>query len=325
MKSTRILTRKTMGLDRRVWRVMIFMLILTSGLLGYKLMDTPKCTPVDFKIKTISDNDSVYYTDEILSFRTVRSEKKITWDFNDNTGTDTGTFITHRFATEGKYYIKVTVNSNCEFVKPITIKKAIPVPTETVGNEAQIIGHDKTFVRISEVYTCSKVADYYEWNISEHPEYGTRTGASATYKFEEPTDYTIELTLNKDRLKRFTKTVKVVSIPTLIPDKPQPVESKNNKILLSEKTFKDYLEKVISGAFFAKDFDKYLCSEGATPVVMNGKAKKKITFTQACEKLNGLRLNKNFTGIGKRAARIKNVRFTLDAKNCITLLEINYE
>ena len=60
MNSNRILTRKTFGLDHRVWRVMIVLFVLATGLYSYKLIDKPKCTQVDFKIKTI-DNDSVYF------------------------------------------------------------------------------------------------------------------------------------------------------------------------------------------------------------------------------------------------------------------------
>jgi hypothetical protein len=100
--------------------------------------------------------------------------------------------------------------------------------------------------------------------------------------------------------------------------------STNSKILLSEKIFSEYLQKVVSGEFFVKDFDRYLCNEGATPVVINGKTEKQMTFTQTCEVLIGKRV-KDLTGIGRRLAMIKNVRFNLDAKNCITFLEINYE
>lgn len=328
MNSNRILTRKVMGLDYRVWRVMILFLVLSAGLLSYKLMDTPKCAPIDFKIKTISDNDSVYYTNDILSFRTLGAEKNVTWDFDDKTGTVEGTFVTHRFATEGKYFIRVTVNSVCEFVKPVTIKKAIV--EETDSNKQRIIGNDKTFVRTSETFTCSQSAESYEWKVSEHPEYGNRSGASTTYKFEQAGDYTIELTLNKNRLKKYTKQIKVAGIPKLINDKPEPPPatggggSNPSKLIISESTFKEFLEKVISGVYFEDDFDKYLCAEGATPVILNGKKNKQITFSEACKELQK-RVNKNFTGIGKRAKKIKSVSLNRDAKLCVAYIEINYD
>lgn len=332
MNSNRILTRKLMGLDYRVWRVMILFLFLSAGLLSYKLMDTPKCAPIDFKIKTVSDNDSVYYTNDILSFRTLGAEQNVTWDFDDKTPTVEGTFVTHRFATDGKYFIKVTVNSVCEFVKPITIKKAFVEETES--NKERIVGNNKTFVRTPETFTCSQTATSYEWNVSEHPEFGTRTGASATYKFEQAGDYIIELTLNKTRLKKYTKQIKVASIPKLISDKPQAPpttgggggggNSNPSKLIISESTFKDFLDKVVEGVYFEDDFDKYLCAEGATPVILNGKKNKQITFSQACKDLPK-RVNKNFMGIGKRAKKIKSVSLNRDAKLCVTSIDINYD
>ncbi len=333
MNSERILTRKTLGLDYRVWRVMIVFLVLSIGLFGYTLLDKPTCIPVDFKIKTI-DNDSVFSTDEILSFSSLRFEKNITWDFGDNSPAGTGTFITHRFATEGKYFIKVTVNSDCQFIKPITVRKAI---SETLNsmNKEQIDGHPSTFVGAGESYTSLLTADTYEWIIENHPEYGVLNGQSVNYKFLSPGDFTIKLSLNKDRFKIYRKSVTVVEN-----EKPKPVEKidklidydklakldKENsvKTSISELTFKEYLGKVIGGEFFAKDFNDYLCSEGKTPTILNGKADRQVSFEQACAELNGKRRSK-FLGLGKKAIHIKSVRLNKDKGNCITLIEIKYE
>jgi hypothetical protein len=310
-----------MGLDNRVWRVMILVLILTSGLLGYKLLDRPKCVPVDFKIKTLSENDSTYYTDEILSFAVSNPAENITWDFNDNTGTQEGTFVTHRFKTEGKYYIKLTVNSGCESIHLITVKKAIP---DDIGNGKEFIGgHDNTFVGVSETFTSLQHADSYEWNILDHPEYGSHTGLTTNYKFLQPGDYTIELVLNKSRLKKYRKTITVggSSKPsgpkTLIPTTLKPLPS----ILISDATFKEYIEKVVAGTYTVKDFDNYLCTDAATPTVLNGDTKNQETFGQVCEELAGKKKRKNM--FKKRLIRISSVRLQRDADNCVTLIEIN--
>jgi hypothetical protein len=206
MNSERILTRKTLGLDHRVWRVMIVLFVLSIGLYSYKLIDTPKCTPVDFKTKTI-DNDSVYSTDEILSFSTLRFEKNITWDFGDNSPGGAGTFVTHRFASEGKYFIKVTVNSDCQFIKPITVRKAV---VENISTREQIDGHPSTFVGTSETYSALTTATNYEWSVENHPEYGVLNGQSVAYKFLSAGDFTIMLMLDKDRFKIYRKSVTVV-------------------------------------------------------------------------------------------------------------------
>jgi hypothetical protein len=331
MNSKRILTRKTLGLDHRVWRVMIVLFLLSAGLYSYTLIDTPKCTEVDFKIKTI-DNDSVYYTDEILSFSTLRFEKNITWDFNDNSPAGTGTFITHRFATEGKYFIKVTVNSDCPFTRPITVRKAV---VETLDTKEQIDGHASTFVGASESFTTLAKANTYEWIVENHPEYALLNGQSATYRFTSPGDFTIKLTLDKDRFKIYRKSITVVEN-----EKPKPVE-KINKLIdydklekldnqttgktgISDKTFAEYLGKVIAGEFTATNFDDYLCSSGKTPVILNGKADKQITFSQACAGLNGKKRSK-FLGMGKKTIKIKSVHLNKAKDNCITLIEIKYE
>ncbi|MBK8786671.1 MAG: PKD domain-containing protein [Chitinophagaceae bacterium] len=333
MNIERILTRKTLGLDHRVWRVMILLFVLSIGLFSYTLIDTKKCIPVDFKIKTI-DNDSVFSTDEILSFSSLRFEKNITWDFGDNSPNGTGTFVTHRFAKEGKYFIKVTVNSDCQFVKPITVRKAI-VESLTSTNREQIDGHPSTFVGAGETYTSLLSADTYEWSIENHPEYGLLNGQSVNYKFLSPGDFTIKLTLNKDRFKIYRKSVTVVEN-----EKPKQVEKidklidydklakidkeKSVKTAISDLTFKEYLGKVIAGDFFAKDFYDYLCMEGKTHVILNGKADKQVTFEQACAELNGKRRSK-FLGLGKKAVHIKSVRLNKDKANCVTLIEIKYE
>ena len=333
MNSERILTRKTLGLDHRVWRVMMLLFVLSIGLFGYTLIDTQKCIPVDFKIKTI-DNDTVFSTDEILSFSSLRFEKNITWDFGDNSPKGTGTFITHRFATEGKYFIKVTINSDCQFIKPITVRKAI-VESLTSSNKEQIAGHPSTFVGTGESYTSLLSAKTYEWAIENHPEYGLINGQSVNYKFTSAGDFTIKLTLNKDRFKIYRKSVTVVEN-----EKPKQVEKidklidydklakldkeKSVKTTISELTFKEYLGKVIGGQFFAKDFNDYLCIEGKTPTIINSKADRQVTFEQACAELNGKRRSK-FLGLGKKAIHIKSVRLNRDNENCITLIEIKYE
>jgi PKD domain len=331
MNSERILTRKTLGLDHRVWRVMILLIVLSTGLYSYTLIDTPKCTEVDFKIKTI-DNDSVYYTDEILSFSTLRFEKNITWDFGDNSPAGTGTFITHRFATEGKYFIKVTVNSDCPFTRPITVRKAV---VETLDSKEQIDGHNSTFVGASESFTTLAKANTYEWIVENHPEYALLNGQSVNYKFMSPGDFTIKLTLDKDRFKIYRKSVTVVEN-----EKPKPVEKIDKlidydklakldketsvKTAISELTFKEYLGKVVTGDFFAKDFNDYLCMEGRTPTIINGKADKQVSFEQACAALNGKKKSK-FLGLGKKAIHIKSVRLNKGKDNCISLIEIRYE
>jgi hypothetical protein len=309
---------------------MISLVILSSGLLGYRLLDTPTCTPVDFKVKTVLGNDSAYYTDEILSFTTLTFQENIKWDFNDNSNVETGTYVTHRFAREGKFFVKVIVGDGCELIHPITIKKALPDSDHIAEH---ILSNDNTFAGTPETFNCTIAADSYDWTVSEHPEFGIRSGASTVYKFETPGEYTIELTLNKNRLKKYRKIIQVATKP-LIPKAPTktgpqeisvliPKRTCIPKILITDATFKEYIEKVVAGTYTAENFKDYLGnSEDPIPVILNGDIKNKMTFSDACNQLNGKKKRQNV--LWKRKIRIQNVHLTRDTDNCILKIEINY-
>ena len=97
-----------MGLDNRVWRVMISMIVLSAGLLNYKLMDNETCRTIPVYVKPISHHDdSTYYTDEIIFFNAPGPERTLTWDFDDNTPAQEGRNVTHRFQAEGNYNVKI--------------------------------------------------------------------------------------------------------------------------------------------------------------------------------------------------------------------------
>ena len=65
MNANRIFTRQIKGLDYRIWRVILIMIIISIGLLSYRLIDVRKCKPVNFTIKTIDiHTDSTYSTGE---------------------------------------------------------------------------------------------------------------------------------------------------------------------------------------------------------------------------------------------------------------------
>lgn len=313
-----------MGLDYRIWRVMILAFILAAGLMGYKLMDRQKCKPVNFVIKTASINDSVYYTDELLAFTALSNEKDITWDFNDKTAIEQGPLVTHRFKTEGKYYIKVTEKSGCDSVYQITIKKSI---VDTVDNvKEKIKGTDRTFVKADEIFTCLVNATHYEWNIAGHPEFASRNGAATTYKFLQPGNYTIELTLNHDLLKKYRKIVKVIDVGIIPPPPPPPPTLLcAPKTIISDETFKGFIEKVVIGEYAASDFNDYLGYGGAIPVIINGDKKKPKDFTATCKYLNGKRVKQDPLAVWKRLIKIKSVITNRDKNKCILSIEINYD
>lgn len=321
MSSNSILTRKFMGLDHRVWRVMIIVIVLSGGLLGYKLMDKPECKPVDFKIKTFSGIDSVYYTEEILSFTALSFAENIKWDFDDGSEPEQGTFVTHRYDKEGKYFIKVTVNSGCEIRHPITIKKAIKEETSLL-----IKGHDNTIAGVAEPFSCLKTANNYEWSVLDHPEYGIAKTPTVTYKFKQQDTYTIELILNNDHKKKYQKTIQVAARPegprgpkdsVLIP-KAQCVPKK----LIGEAIFKEYLAKVVLKQMTAADFTDYLGNGGPFTININNGKKVTNNFEEACKYLAGRRVSQNV--LWTRLITIKNVAVRRNMDGCILSIDITY-
>ena len=313
-----------MGLDHRIWRVMILMIVLSGGLLGYKLMDKPDCKPVDFKIKTFSGIDSVYYTEEILSFTALSFAENIKWDFDDGSNAEEGTFVTHRFVKEGKYFIKVTVNSGCEIRHPITITKAIKEETTLL-----IKGHDNTIAGVPETFSCLKTANSYEWSVLDHPEYGISKSPTVIYKFKQDDTYTIELVLNNDHVKKYQKTIQVAPRPE-VPRGPRdsvlirkpPCTPKK---LISEAIFKEYMGLVVLKQYKAADFNEYLGNGGTIPVIINKGKKKLNSFEEACKYLEGRKVSHGPLGAWLRLIEIQAVRVKRDMDNCILSIEIDYK
>ena len=124
MTSNRIFTRQLMGLDYRVWRVMLIISILSLGLLSYRLIDSKKCIPVNFLIKTITIHaDSTYSVGENLSFISSSNKNEITWDFGDNTEKVTGQYVTHAYQNTGSYKIIASTRKRVQLYLQLCRKK----------------------------------------------------------------------------------------------------------------------------------------------------------------------------------------------------------
>ncbi|MCW3092345.1 MAG: hypothetical protein JWP81_3414 [Ferruginibacter sp.] len=345
-----------MGLDSRVWWFMIGMIILSTGLLSYRLMDHETCAPLQVTIKTIiHHNDGAYLTDEIISFNALGDEKTLTWDFDDNTPKQEGKYVTHRFSEERKYNVKITNASGCETFQPVLVKKAprTQIEIDSDNGEEKISGHTTTLVGAEEKFFALVKADSYEWNVLQHPKYLPRKGDSTKYVFSEPGDYTIELTLNNDRSKKFRKMIHVDDIPRpksgvtenivpLIPpgqrnirktdaeqQKIEPlVEKQENTVVappkvepvkrktmfISDETFTSFLQSVLEGQKDITDFNQYLFFEGATKVQVNGEKDFK-TFTW---------LYQEFKGKGKKI-KLKTVQLLRDENENVFNIKIDYK
>jgi PKD repeat protein len=323
-----------MGLDYRVWRVMLIISVLSLGLLSYRLIDSKKCIPVSFSIKTIAiHTDSTYSVGENLSFIASSNKNEVTWDFGDNSAKITGQYVTHAYQNTGSYKITASTGtgSSCETTMQIVIAPAVIQKDDAnLVTGEEILGPLSTITGKDEIFTCMVTARVYEWSISNYPKM-TQKGSTAKFQFPTAGKYTVQVTLDGDRTKRYSKEITVEAAPDLsspIPDdikplipegvQPLPLPDANTTVKITDATFKEYLEKVIDKKMTAADFDNYLCSKGGTPVILNGEP---MTFNALCEEISGKKRRKMI--IGKTRIKIKMAEMRREKDGCVNTILVN--
>ncbi|MBS1755214.1 MAG: PKD domain-containing protein [Ferruginibacter sp.] len=334
MTGNRIFTKQLMGLDYRVWRTMLIISIISLGLLSYTLIDSKKCEPVNFLIKTIVQHtDGVYNTGETLSFVSSSSKFETTWDFGDNTAKITGQYVTHIYKTAGEYRISASTGTGCETIQGIQVVEPVASAQDdnNVVTGQEIVGPSSTVTGKEEMFTCMVTAKSYDWSISNYPKMNQQ-GSTAKFQFPTPGKYLVQVTLDSDRTKRYTKEINVEAMPVapsvtpdevkpLIPETvqplPSPTDSKNIKI--TDDIFKGYLGKVVDKKMTAADFDNYLCYKGDTKVILNGEL---MTFNAMCEEISGKKRRKLL--IGKKKIKIEMAEMRRDKDGCVNIIEVKY-
>lgn len=334
MKANRIFTRQIFGLDYRVFRSVLVIVILATGLLGYRLLDKKECTPVRFLIKTITPHtDSTFSAGESLSFIAGNADNEITWDFGDNSPKATGQYVSHKYLSTGSFTVTAfSGTSSCETARKIIVKppSEFNKSTEQVNPGEEIIGPFATSTGIEESFTCMVAAGYYEWSIPNYPKM-IRTGSTAKFTFPAAGKFMVQVTLDRDRTKRFTKEITVEApevtqspvpdnIKPLIPETIQPLpDPKTFSVKISDAVFLEYLSQVVDKKMSAPDFDKYLCYKGETKVVSNGDI---VTFNALCEEISGKKRRKFI--IGKTKIKINSAVLRRDNDGCVNIIEVKY-
>ncbi len=360
MTTSRIFNRRIMGLDIGVWRVLIFTVIFSMGLLSYKIFKKDDCTPFKIDIRGNSHlTDSVFFTGDNIKFIASISSEEIIWNFKDNSrGKTKGSYVMHTFTKEGKYYVTAN-NKECEEGKLITIKNKPKTGNfETHSNVREILGTSSTFAGKIEEYISPALADsFYEWVILSHPEMGILNEEKVKYQFNNPGIYTIQLTLDHNRINSYTKRIFVEDLPKSIRKMPEDVgplvpkkipkredTTKDNPPppinptppppaidpSISSKTkgvapevFKGYLQKLVENDMNENEFYKYLCSTGTTIVIVNGDRNNPKTFSWLCQELKGKKVKKHIAS-KKKFITIDAVRLMRDETNCVSKIEVDY-
>lgn len=334
MTGERIFTKQLMGLDYRVWKTMLIISILSLGLLSYRLIDKKKCTPVTFLIKTINTHsDSIFNVGETLSFISSVTNEETTWDFGDNSAKITGQYVSHVYTTAGTYKVSASTGTACESIQNINVQEPVAAPQNdnAVVTGQEIVGPISTTVGKEELFTCMVNAKSYEWTISNYPSM-TQSGGTAKLRFPTAGKFLVQVTLDGDRTKRYTKEINVDPEPTppspgtvdvkpLIPETVQPLPTipQNNTVKITDDIFKGYLGKVVDKKMTAADFDNYLCYKGDTKVILNGEL---MTFNAMCDEISGKKRRKLI--IGKTKIKIQTAEMRRDKDGCVNIIEVKY-
>ncbi|MEO7306571.1 MAG: PKD domain-containing protein [Ferruginibacter sp.] len=291
MNTNRIYTRKVNGLDNSVWFFMFIMTILSLGLLSFFWLDQSKC--VEFGIKISPTDESEFYKGAPLTFSTTLSAKKnITWDFGDGSKNEKNAYVSHQFANAGKYYIKASINSNCdEVVKEITILKSF----EELDNEDKIVYSGDLVAGKPIEFSCTKNADSWTWVVVDQSGIKPNSHAEKTIiTFPRAGTYTVKVSLNADRTIRYLKEIVITdnrikpkpvdidNVTTIFTDqrnkKEKPatdIAPERNISIIGTKTFKDYLIAVLNqdnSRLSLEDFYDYLYRREDTDVKITGQA-----------------------------------------------------
>lgn len=223
---------------------MLLTIIGCGGLMAYSIVGVDPCSPISVSIKGLTSGEATtFYVGEQIAFKASMSlGSKVEWTFGAQNIKAEGQRVTHSFYKEGNQTITVLVNGKCREEKVITIRKI--AGSSTAGNISvpqvlvnPIMGNSTTEVGKSVTFYSSIPADStYEWIVLNSPNNPTFRTNQASYTFVTKGARTIQLTLDKDPLKVYTKVISVEALyvpPSLEPTKSEPVVV--NPIYIPEK------------------------------------------------------------------------------------------
>jgi hypothetical protein len=264
----------------------------------------------------------VFVAGEMIYFKATSGGNGITWSFGDDEKQEIGKDVFHTFKNPGEYYISASTGLDCEKNISKVVIISPPVDSSKITALGDIVGPGITITGKSTSYSYSGNAKNYEWVILNYPKYNQK-GPVAAFNFSNKGTYTLQLTLDQDRSKRINKTIRVDKITGPEADNPVPPKPTGCiSIFISDAAFAKLMEKVVAGEFFVNNFDPYLSSRGATPVIINKKNEHK-DFAWACKDLNGKK--KPHKLLWKKKVDITGVHLTRTPDNCVSLIEISYE
>jgi hypothetical protein len=219
MNANHIFTHKRMGLDRRVWWLMLFFCIVSIGLFGYNSINRKPCSVISLTARSESGSTKQFYINEPIHFTAFMSgSEKVDWDFGDKTTAgESNSSIFHSFRQTGNFIVKATIDGGCEEVMALKVIKRPGVElsnNETPALVESIIVPSNRYPLVGEIVKFSSTveASKYEWWIegSSDPVKNTSTVA---YTFNLPETYTVRLKINDNTKKIYSYPIVVVDLP----------------------------------------------------------------------------------------------------------------
>jgi hypothetical protein len=198
-------------LDKSVWLVMFVLIIISLGLMGYRKATYEPCVEFTIFSKGFSENTNNQFTvgDDIRFTVSRRDGKNIVWNFGDSIEEKGTTVITHNYNRDGRFDVTATINGKCQSITTVYIRKPNVNRnyTEQNNSPALITGSDAPEVNKPAIYMTNTTAESYEWSVLNRNEYKNQTGKFAAFNFKTEGRYTLQLKLDNDRQKIFTKEI----------------------------------------------------------------------------------------------------------------------
>lgn len=218
-----LFTRRAMGLDKSVWWVMLACCILSIGLASYKIAEEKPCINIIVAINgTTKGSNKTFFIGETVRFSALFAEdKKISWDFGDHSNTEQGMRATHTYKKEGVFPITINIDGGCTQHDQVIIKQFVSDTSIANNNAIQnlfgnpIDGNTSPTVMQSVIFSSTIDAKSYEWSISNYSNYPVKTTREAQFVFQTPGLKVLQLILNGDQSKIYTKDIIVQPLPVV--------------------------------------------------------------------------------------------------------------
>ncbi|WP_118974065.1 PKD domain-containing protein [Taibaiella koreensis] len=350
---SRIYSRNRMGFDNKVWLTLLLTVLLSAGLLGFRIATTEPCYEARLNLKGVVAHarPHYYFVGESIIFQAgMKRLQDVSWDFGDGSPAATGVTVTHSYKQEGNFLVTATINGRClqsvnVHISPIAL--ATPVTaTPSANGEGAIIGKDFAAAGELAIYQTGMTAGAYEWTIENNTAFPPKPGNKVSYSFTEPGSYVLKLKLDNDETKVYRKTItismnpadahgaNVDELPPLpLPAPPgegtaagagesgpvaEPAPAEKKIELIPDAILKNQLQDVIEGKETLENIAQYMCPGGK----IKGNGTIYANLNLFGETLKG---KKGMLGLGGKR-KIKSVHANREVgSNCIFRLDVEYK